>query len=68
MTIRVLVHLPNQGHSPTIAQFGQAASSKKSLGGSKRLPFKNDGGHCVVGDLQSCFLIGVDDNASHKRP
>ena len=25
-----------------------------SLGGSKHLPFKNDGGHCVLGDLQ-CF-------------
>jgi hypothetical protein len=30
---------------PPIAQFGRAASSRKSLGGSKLLPFKNDGGH-----------------------
>jgi hypothetical protein len=30
-----------------------------SLGGSKRVPFKNDGGHCVLGDLQCCshFLV-----------
>ena len=29
-------------------------SSRKSLGGSKLLPFKNDRGHCVLGDLQCC--------------
>ena len=45
-------HLPDQGPSPPIAEFGRAASSIKSLDGSKRLPFKNDGGHCVLGDLQ----------------
>ena len=28
--------------------------SKKSLGGSKLLPYKNVGGHCVLGDLQCC--------------
>ncbi|KAK6327106.1 hypothetical protein J4Q44_G00027510, partial [Coregonus suidteri] len=48
------VHLPDQGPSPPIAQFGRAASSRKSLGGSKLLPFKNDGGHCVLGDLLCC--------------
>ena len=37
---------------PLIAQFGQAASCSKSLGDSKLLPFKNDGCHCVLGDLQ----------------
>ena len=37
-------HLPDQGPSPPIVQFGQAASSRKSLGGSKLIPFKNDGG------------------------
>ena len=31
---------------------GWVASSRKSLGGSKLIPFKNDGGHCVLGDLQ----------------
>ena len=25
-----------------------------ALGGSKLLPFKNDGGHCALGDLQHC--------------
>ena len=35
-----------------IAQFGRAASSRNSLSVSKLLPFKNDGGHCVLGDLQ----------------
>ena len=39
---QVLGHLPEQGPSPPIDQFGQAASSRKSLGGSKLLPFKND--------------------------
>ena len=48
---QVLGHLPDQGPYPPIVQFGLAASSIKSLGGSKLLPFKN-GGHCVLGDLQ----------------
>jgi hypothetical protein len=50
----VLGHLPDQGPSPLIAQFDQAATSGKSLGGSKGLTFKNDGNHCVLGDFQ-CF-------------
>ena len=49
---RVLGHLPDQGPSPPIAQFGWVASSRNSLGSSKLLPFKNDGGHCLLGDLQ----------------
>ena len=49
----VLGNLSDQCPSPLIAQFCWAASSKKSLGGSKRLPFKN-GGHCVLVDLQWC--------------
>ena len=48
---RVLGHLPDQGPSPPIAQFGLAASSRKILGGSKR-PFKNYGGDCVPGNFQ----------------
>jgi hypothetical protein len=51
---RVVGHLPDQGPSPPIAQFGWAASSKKSLGGSKLLPFRNDGGRCVLWDLKCC--------------
>ena len=50
----VLGHLPDQSPSPPIVQFDQAASSRKSLGGSKLLPFNNDGGHCLLGDLQCC--------------
>uniref|UniRef100_A0A674AAJ1 Phosphodiesterase n=1 Tax=Salmo trutta TaxID=8032 RepID=A0A674AAJ1_SALTR len=38
---------------------GRAASSRKSLGGSKLLPFKNDGGHCILGDIQCCRNVLV---------
>jgi hypothetical protein len=48
---QILGHLPYQGPSPPIAQFGRVASSRRSVGGSKLLPFKNDRGHCVLGDL-----------------
>ena len=37
---RVLGHLHDKGPSPPIAQFGRVASSRKSLNGSKLLPFK----------------------------
>uniref|UniRef100_A0A8C7JNB5 P2X purinoceptor n=1 Tax=Oncorhynchus kisutch TaxID=8019 RepID=A0A8C7JNB5_ONCKI len=43
---RVLGDFHDQGPSPLIAQFGWVANSRKSLGGSKLLPIKNDGGHC----------------------
>jgi hypothetical protein len=49
---RVLGYVPDQGPSPPTAQFGRAASSRKSLGRSKLLPFKNDGSHCVLGYIQ----------------
>ena len=54
----VLGHLPDQGPSPPIAQFDWASYSK-IIGGSKLLPFKNDGGHCVLGDLQCCRNVLV---------
>jgi hypothetical protein len=44
---RILGHLPEQGLSTPISQFGRVASSRKSLGG----------GHCVLGDLQCCILF-----------
>ena len=47
-----LGHLHDQGPSPPIAQFGWEASTRKSLGGPTLLLFKNDEGHCVLGDLQ----------------
>ena len=51
VTIGFLV--PDQYTFLSIAQFGWVASSRKSLGGSKLLPFiKNGGWHCVIGDLQ----------------
>ena len=42
----------SQRPSPPIAEFGRVASSSKSLGGSKLLSFKKDGGICVLRDLQ----------------
>ena len=42
-----------------IAQFGRAAISMKSVDGSKLLPFKNDEGHGVLGDLQCCRNVLV---------
>ena len=55
---QVLGHLHDQGPSTPIAQFGHVVSSRKSLGGSKLVPFKN-GGHCVLGDLQCCRNVLV---------
>ena len=67
---RVLGHLPDQGPSPPIAQIGGVASSRKSLGGSKLLPFKNDGGNCVLGDLQCCryFLAPFPRSVPRHNP
>ena len=55
----VLSHLPDQGPCPPIAQSGRTASSRKSLDGSKLLPFKNDGGHCVLEDLNAIDMFGT---------
>ena len=54
---RVLGHLPVQGPYPLISP--PIASSCKSLGSAKLLPFKNDEGHFVLGGLQCCrqFLV-----------
>ena len=57
VTIGFLVTSLTKEPSPPIAQFGRTANSRKSLGASKLLTFKNDGGHCVLGELQ---LIGHD--------
>ena len=50
--------------------FGQAASSRKSLGGSKLLSFKNDGGHHVLGDLQCSrhFLVSFQRSVPRHNP
>ena len=54
---QVLGHLPDQVPSPLVAQFGLAASSRKSLDGSKLFPFRNEGHHCSWGPsmLQTFF-------------
>ena len=41
----LLGHLTDEGTSPPIAQVGLGASFRKTVGGSKLLPFKNYGGH-----------------------
>ena len=48
----------------------RAASSRKSLGGSKCLLFKNEGGHCVSGDLQCCrhFLVPFPRSVPQHNP
>ena len=65
---RVLCHLPDQGPSPAIAQFGWEASSRKNLCGYKLLPFKSDGGHCVVGDFQSNILVPFPRSVPRHNP
>jgi len=46
--------LSHQGSSPTIAQLGWTARSRKSSGRPKLLPFKDHGGHCALGNLECC--------------
>jgi hypothetical protein len=67
---QVLRHLTDQGPSPQIAQFRWATSSRKSFGGSKLLPFTNDGGHCVLGDHQCCrnVLVPFPRSVSRQNP
>jgi hypothetical protein len=48
VNIGFLVTSLTLGPSLPIVQFGRVDSSRTSLGGSKLLPFKNDGGHCVL--------------------
>ncbi len=55
----VLLYLSHQGSSPLIAQFGQTASSRKGSGRSKRLPFKDYGGHCALRNLKCSRIFFV---------
>ena len=57
---RVLGHLPDQGPSPLVAQFGRVASYGKSLGGSKLLPFKNDGALLYYADNYKYLSVWLD--------
>jgi hypothetical protein len=54
VTIRFLVTSLTKALLPQLLSLARAASSRKGLGGSKHIPFKNDGGHCVLGDFQCC--------------
>ena len=54
----VLGHHPDQSTSPLIAKFGQEASSSKSLGGSKLLPFMNVGAPFFLGPLREQKVLG----------
>ena len=56
-THRVLGYLLTKALLNRLLSVARAASSRKSLGGSKLLPFKNDGGHCVLRDLQCCRIV-----------
>ena len=59
MTMRFLTMSDHEALLPKIALFVQAASSSKSIGGYNLLPFRNYGGHCVLGDLQSCRNVSA---------
>ena len=57
-------------HPRLFSLAGRPASSRKSLGGSKLLQFKTDGGHCVLWDLQCCrhFLVPVPRSVPRHNP
>jgi hypothetical protein len=59
VTMGFLITFLTKALFPMIDRFGLAASSRKSLGGSKLLPFKNDGGHCVLGDLIIIIIYAI---------
>ena len=54
---RIVGHLPDQDPSPR--SLSLASYKEESLGCSKLLSFKNDGGLCVLGDLQRCRHVWV---------
>ena len=47
----VIGHLPDQGPSCPVAQFGWT-NSRKNLGSYICFPFPNDGAHCALGNFQ----------------
>ena len=53
VTIGFLVTSLTKALLPRLLSLARRPAVRKSLGGSKLLPFKNDGGHCVLADLQS---------------
>ena len=58
MTIRFLVTSLTKAFLPRLLSLARSASSRKSLGGSKLLPFMNDGDHCVLGDTMLQKFLG----------
>jgi hypothetical protein len=65
----VLCHLRDQGPSPPIAQFDRAASSRKSLGCSKLLPFKVEA-TVFLGtfDAADIFLVPFPRSVARHNP
>ena len=55
-SVRVTIGFLVNSLTKALPQLLSLASYRKSLGGSRLLPFKNDGGHCVLGDLQLHLL------------
>ena len=56
VTIRFLVTSLTNALLP---QFGRATSSRNRFCGSTLLPFKNDGGQCVLVDFKCCRYVLV---------
>ena len=54
VTIGFLVTSLPKALLPRLLSLAWRPALRKRLCGSKRLPFKNDAGHCVLGDLQCC--------------
>ena len=59
MTIGFLLTSLTKALLPRLLSLARAASSRKSPGGSKLLPFRKDGGHCVLVDIQCCRNVLV---------
>uniref|UniRef100_A0A7N8X1S9 Potassium channel, subfamily K, member 10a n=1 Tax=Mastacembelus armatus TaxID=205130 RepID=A0A7N8X1S9_9TELE len=53
----VLLYLSHQGSSPTIAQFGWTARSRKSSGRPTLFRFQDYGGHCALGTLSAAEIL-----------
>ena len=57
MTIGFLATSPTKVLLPLIAQFGQTASSRNGLGGSKLLPFQNDEATVFLGTFNAAEMF-----------
>ena len=70
VTIGFLITFLTKALLSRLLSLAGRASSWKSLGGSKLLPFKDDGVHCVLGDLQCCrnVLVPVPRSVPRHNP